>query len=322
MARRIWKDRVVEKPRTFNVQNNADGTITLIPAPGQIVEPGTPVNATNLNGLEDDVATHLADDTAHGVGNKLDINNYVRAGAYALTAGTSTAYTITLNPAPAAYVDGQQFIILPHVDCGANPTLKVNTLAALPIVKQDGTAIAAGEIKANKPLSLVRVGSSFFIRSAGGSNIKSIQRGTSTIPSTTNTLTVNISAVDTTKAIVIRTVRNNALADNRELDVMAKLTSATTLQLTNNTALYDVIVDWQVIEFNNVKSLQTGTVSSTQTVTIAAVDLTKSMVIISWISKAPVAYPSLPNSAQLTSNTALYINAYNGNTYWQVIEFS
>ena len=40
MARRIWKDRAVEKPRTFTIQNNPDGTVTLIPAPGTIVEPG------------------------------------------------------------------------------------------------------------------------------------------------------------------------------------------------------------------------------------------------------------------------------------------
>lgn len=66
MAKRTWKDRVVERPRTFSIQNNADGTITLIPAPGQIVEPGTPVNATNLNGLEGDLESHLADITAHG----------------------------------------------------------------------------------------------------------------------------------------------------------------------------------------------------------------------------------------------------------------
>ena len=65
MARRIWKDRIVEKPRTFNIQNNPDGTITLVPNPGAIVEEGTPVNATNLNGLEDDLASHLEDNTKH-----------------------------------------------------------------------------------------------------------------------------------------------------------------------------------------------------------------------------------------------------------------
>lgn len=52
---RVWKDRAVERPRTFNIQNNADGTITLIPAPGQVIEEGTPVNASNLNAIEKDI---------------------------------------------------------------------------------------------------------------------------------------------------------------------------------------------------------------------------------------------------------------------------
>jgi hypothetical protein len=51
-TKQTWKDRVVEKPMTFNMQTNADGTITLIPAEGQIVESGTPINANYLNNLE------------------------------------------------------------------------------------------------------------------------------------------------------------------------------------------------------------------------------------------------------------------------------
>lgn len=47
-----WQDRVVEKPRTYQVTNNPDGTITLTPAPGTVVQAGTPVNATNMNNLE------------------------------------------------------------------------------------------------------------------------------------------------------------------------------------------------------------------------------------------------------------------------------
>jgi len=64
---RLWKDRVVEKPRTFTIQNNPDGTVTLIPAPGVIAEAGTPVNAANLNGLEDDLKTHKENSTQHGI---------------------------------------------------------------------------------------------------------------------------------------------------------------------------------------------------------------------------------------------------------------
>lgn len=47
----VWKDRKVERPNTYNIQNNIDGTITLIPVPGTIYETGTPLNAENLNAL-------------------------------------------------------------------------------------------------------------------------------------------------------------------------------------------------------------------------------------------------------------------------------
>lgn len=65
MAKRIWQDRVVEKPRTFNINNNPDGTVTLVPAPGTIIQQGTPVNAANLNGLEEDLDAHEVDNMPH-----------------------------------------------------------------------------------------------------------------------------------------------------------------------------------------------------------------------------------------------------------------
>lgn len=48
----LWQDRIVEKPRTFIVTNNPDGTITLIPSEGAIVQAGTPITASNLNNIE------------------------------------------------------------------------------------------------------------------------------------------------------------------------------------------------------------------------------------------------------------------------------
>jgi hypothetical protein len=57
----VWKNRVVERPLTFNIVNNPDGTVTLVPAPGVIVESGTPVNAVNLNKLEQGLKTHEAE---------------------------------------------------------------------------------------------------------------------------------------------------------------------------------------------------------------------------------------------------------------------
>lgn len=47
-----WKNREVERPRTFTLQENDDGTITLIPAEGKVTEPGTPIVAPLLNKIE------------------------------------------------------------------------------------------------------------------------------------------------------------------------------------------------------------------------------------------------------------------------------
>lgn len=65
-----WQDRVVERPRTYTETTNPDGSITLTPAPGTIVQEGTPVNAGAMNHLEAGVwdaywqseSTPLADD--------------------------------------------------------------------------------------------------------------------------------------------------------------------------------------------------------------------------------------------------------------------
>lgn len=58
----VWKDRVVEKPRTFDVTNNPDGSITLEPKPGTVLQEGTPVNAANMNKLEQGLAAHTAEE--------------------------------------------------------------------------------------------------------------------------------------------------------------------------------------------------------------------------------------------------------------------
>ena len=31
-----WKDHVVQRPKTFEVKKNADGTLTLVPSPGDV----------------------------------------------------------------------------------------------------------------------------------------------------------------------------------------------------------------------------------------------------------------------------------------------
>ena len=47
-----WKDRIVQRPRTYTETRNQDGSRTDTPAPGEIQEPGTQISATNLNQMD------------------------------------------------------------------------------------------------------------------------------------------------------------------------------------------------------------------------------------------------------------------------------
>lgn len=48
-----WQNRRVERPRTYNVTQNADGSVTLTDAPGEITQDGTPLSPDNLNRKEE-----------------------------------------------------------------------------------------------------------------------------------------------------------------------------------------------------------------------------------------------------------------------------
>lgn len=56
--------------------------------------------------------------------------------AFAVTAGTSTTYTITESPTPAGYVLGERIYIKTHVASGINPTINKNGLGAKSLYKQ------------------------------------------------------------------------------------------------------------------------------------------------------------------------------------------
>lgn len=50
-----WKDHVVEFPKRITLTANGDGTYTIEPSPGEIVQQGTPMSATNFNNMEDGI---------------------------------------------------------------------------------------------------------------------------------------------------------------------------------------------------------------------------------------------------------------------------
>lgn len=47
-----WQNHVTTKVDTYTQKQNADGTITLTPAEGEVINQGTPMNAGNFNNIE------------------------------------------------------------------------------------------------------------------------------------------------------------------------------------------------------------------------------------------------------------------------------
>lgn len=58
-----WKDQNVENPRTYSVRDNGDSTVTLMDAFGTVTEFGTPVNAENMNKIENGIANAVDKDS-------------------------------------------------------------------------------------------------------------------------------------------------------------------------------------------------------------------------------------------------------------------
>jgi hypothetical protein len=107
----LWKDRVVEKPNTYRSVENPDGTITLYPITGQVIEKGTPVSAANLNKIENGIVE--LNEQLETIENKVSLKNIrtvaKTGGEYntimdAVNAGGDTIENpITIKVAPGIY---------------------------------------------------------------------------------------------------------------------------------------------------------------------------------------------------------------------------
>lgn len=58
-TKQTWADRKVEKPLTFLMTTNADGSITLTPYPGVVENEGSQLSASRFNHIEDGIANSV-----------------------------------------------------------------------------------------------------------------------------------------------------------------------------------------------------------------------------------------------------------------------
>ncbi|MBU5486458.1 hypothetical protein KQI86_19335 [Clostridium sp. MSJ-11] len=309
--------------------NGKTGAVSLSAADVGAVPTGRKVNSKALSADITLSATDIKTSSGATIESELAqmAKDYVRNPGYGKTAGTSTAYTLTLSPAPSSYVDGLTITIIPHVDCGDNPTLNINNLGAIQLVNSEGNNLKAGELKANKPYSFVRVGSNFFIRSSGGCNaIKSIQSGEYYFQSDIANANITISTVDFNKSVVI--IEDESSVDRTTTYFMGQLFNNNTLniQRNNGNAYGAATVYWRVIEFDNIKSVQQGVISSTQfmyPIPINRVNVSKTLAFASF-KTTDLSNISYVRKQLVVSESNLVIRSRTESKvwYWYVVEFN
>src|SRR2546426_7577535 len=115
----------------------------------------------------------------------------------------------------------------------------------------------------------------------------SVQRGSQTM--TASTLNVPISAVNLAQSFPLVTYRKSGLSYGADDFLKAKLTTATNLQLSLDTAtVFDGVAEWQVVQYAYA-SIRTGdiafaTTDATRTAAVSTVDMAKAWLLFSYTS--------------------------------------
>lgn len=120
------------------------------------------IPASNWSETDASNATAAPDGAPEGMAPS-GVNNTIRAMMGAVkrwydhtipkvTAGTTTAYTVTYTVAPGAYNDGDTYLVRFNATNGATPTININALGAIPIYTYTAgawAAVATGVLTAN-----------------------------------------------------------------------------------------------------------------------------------------------------------------------------
>jgi len=253
-----------------------------------------------------------------------------------VTTGSNVALAVDTDGTFDMTRNGNILTIIPNVTNTGAMTVTVDGQATLSVKKANdaGTLVdtEAGDSKQNVPMSLVLQTSGtpvFICAPKWGGNIKSIQKGTTS--STAAQFTQAVSSIDTTKSILMISFFNT-LNDNtpsKEI-VRGKINSSTQIEFNRFATGSSIIVEWQLVEFKNVKSKQSGTTVLTsattdQNLAISSVNTSKCLFYLTYSSARTTAYVSSVKGS-LQSATNLTFRHYYGATLptvdWQLLEFN
>ncbi|MNO78989.1 hypothetical protein D3C76_701450 [compost metagenome] len=105
--------------------------------------------------------------------------DYVRQPAFSVTSGSNVEYTVSLSPSPTNIPEGFGITIVPHVDSGENPTLKIGSLVSIPLLKQTDNGKSPITIKSGKVYTFRKVGTDFLVVN-GSEEVKNLTLNTQT----------------------------------------------------------------------------------------------------------------------------------------------
>ncbi|MGF7046406.1 hypothetical protein J2T13_000882 [Paenibacillus sp. DS2015] len=258
--------------------------------------------------------------------------DYIKHPGIASTSGTATAYTVTLDPVPASIPEFFGITIVPHVENETSPTLNINGKGAVALKDQKGVAYVAGKLLAGKPYTFRKVGTDFLADSGSEGGVKRVQRGGASIAVTLLSVDVTVNELDLSKAILkFDSTSKSAFMDMNK--IRGEIIDSKTLRFTRHNIEGDesknVIIAFEVIEFENVKSLVRGTLSGQSNLygnIPNPINLSKSFIIASNSVNFFGSDGSTLNNVRATiiSPTSFHLvipNSRQGVVCYQIIEF-
>lgn len=168
---------------------------------------------------------------------------------------------------------------------------------------------------------------------SGGSNIKSKQSGTVGITDLSQ-IDVAISPIDLSKSIVrVFFAGTGQITQLNYMMITVDFLTNSSIRIKRGASLGSYVqpIYWEVIEFNNVKSLQRGSLvmtTASQNVTCSPVDVSKSMLFYhQWSTSTDGLAKNVRLGNYLTSPTNILFEGYAPQTFapnvdWQLIEFN
>lgn len=112
--------------------------------------------------------TSVATTSANGLMSSEDKLLLANREGYGTTAGTGTAYTVTVTPGPASLVDGLGMAVKIHLQNTGSATINVNGLGARTIRKSNGSTLVASNLRQNAIYTLRYNGTDFILQGEGG----------------------------------------------------------------------------------------------------------------------------------------------------------